>query len=70
MNLITTRLDPDCLLGICGGFYVRTLDYGTSFRVAPRKGFDRWAHYSDVSNYQAAEILGINVNDLAIWAAQ
>ena len=61
---------PDCLIGVCGEFYVRSQDYGATFRVAPRAGFDRWSQHSDVSSDRAAEILGVDVNDLAIWAAQ
>lgn len=58
------------LLGVYGEFYVRSQDYGATFRVAPRAGFDRWSQHSDVSSDQAAEILGVDVTDLAIWAAQ
>lgn len=70
MKITTCHQFDDSLIGVCGEFYVRSQDYGSSFRVALRSGFDRRSHHSDVSGDRAAEILRVDVNDLAIWAAQ
>jgi hypothetical protein len=72
MKAITTtyNLYDGGLIGVCGEFYVRSQDYGSSFRVALRSGFDRWCQHPDVSSEDASKTLGVDVNDLAIWATQ
>lgn len=70
MKITTYHQYRDCLIGGCGEFYVRSQDYGASFRVALRSGFDRWCQHPDVSSEEASKTLGVDVNDLAIWATQ